>query len=388
MEATQLVLALAIAASGLGQAPSAEETKTQNEIFARWWETELNWNFDELPGKGSVPHSRVPYSGHIWPDSAGGVVGPLQKYDRAFHGGRTLATSHELWDANSGRETPHQVRRFGWRGNRVSRGAVSHVPYWHGHCNGWAAAAIRHPEPQFSVTRNGVTFSPSDIKGLLAEVYVYSQYESLAGEYNLVDPAFLHVLMTNWIGNQRYPIAMEATPGKERWNYPIYAYATTSAKRNAREAEVKMNIAYAYYSNGEWDRSQHDKRTMYFHYMLNLDAKGKIVSGYYFYDSSRIDLLWAPLAVLPGGTDGNERGNPYINVNEIISIARDSVPDDLIAKWPNPVPTPVSSDPPADEALADVATASGDDAATEAEASGNDEETTADAPAVAATGAD
>jgi hypothetical protein len=55
------------------------------------------------------------------------------------------------------------------------------VPDWSGHCNGWTSAAIRHAEPQQSVVRNGVVFTPSDIKGLLAELYIYNDVEDLSG---------------------------------------------------------------------------------------------------------------------------------------------------------------------------------------------------------------
>jgi hypothetical protein len=332
---SQCVIALALAAGGIGQTPSAEEIKTQNALFERWWGESLNWKFAELPDKASVPAFRVPYSGHIWPDTGGGVVGPLQKYDRAFHQGRGRASSWEAWDAQSGRETFYQTRRYGFFGGRVSTVPISRVPYWHGHCNGWTAAAIRHPEPQLSVVRNGVTFTPADIKGLLAEVYVYSQYATLAGESTLVEPAFLHVLISNYLGRQKYPIAMEATPGRERWNYPIYAYATSSASRGPGEVEVKMNIAYTHYANGEADRNEHVKRTMLFHYTLNLNEEGEIIGGNYYWDSARIDLLWAPLPLIQGGQKGNERGNPHINAAEVMAIARESVPDDLLAKWNN-----------------------------------------------------
>ena len=60
MGAAPLMVALAIAASGIGQAPAADEIKTQNEVYSRWWNTELNWKFSELPEKGNVPAFRVP----------------------------------------------------------------------------------------------------------------------------------------------------------------------------------------------------------------------------------------------------------------------------------------------------------------------------------------
>ena len=49
-----------------------------------------------------------------------------------------------------------QVRIGGRRRGRTVLVRSVGTPYWHGHCNGWAAAAIRHREPQRSVTKNAV----------------------------------------------------------------------------------------------------------------------------------------------------------------------------------------------------------------------------------------
>ena len=59
----------------------------------------------------------------------------------------------------------------------MTRGKKMDTPNWHGHCNGWTAATIRHAEPQNSVRINGVTFTPADIKAMLAEIYIYNDLE-------------------------------------------------------------------------------------------------------------------------------------------------------------------------------------------------------------------
>ncbi len=339
MGASELVVALSLVLGSLGQAQRSE-VELQQEIYKSRWGTDLVRRFDDLPGKGTVEPYRVPYSGYIYPDTHGGTVNALAKYDRAFHRGRGLAASHERWDTASGAELTSEVYSYGLFGLRSEVVYSRQIPYWHGHCNGWTAAAIRHPEPQKSVTVNGVTFSPKDIKSLLAEVYIYSDIDYLAGEYGLVQPHLLHLTLANWLGREKYPIAMEATPGKEKWNYPIFGYATTSAYRGDRRVEVKMNIAYANYSNQELDRSPRIKMIKYFHYMLNLNSQGEIVGGYYFRDSSQIDLLWAPLPPVPGGQPGNERGNPHVDVDRVLDLCHQAVAGDLFAKWHNDRPQP------------------------------------------------
>jgi len=96
-----------------------------------------------------------------------------------------------------------------------------------------------------------------------------------------------------------------------------------------------MNAAYSQSTRRELDRSQHLKRTIYFHYRLLLDDDGNIIGGTYYRDSAKIDFLWEPLHPVQGGEEGNERGNPYLDVDEVLSIWRDSVPAELRMKWYN-----------------------------------------------------
>ena len=41
------------------------------------------------------------------------------------------------------------------------------------------------------------------------------------------------------------------------------------------------------------------------------------------------DLLWVPLRPKPSRQKGNESGNPYVDVNRVLAIWRDSVPEDV-----------------------------------------------------------
>ena len=67
--------------------------------------------------------------------------------------------------------------------------------------------------------------------------------------------------------------------------------------------------------------------------------EGEIVGGRYFGDSAQIDLLWVPLHPVNGRQEGNERGTPYVDVKNVLSIWRRSVPDELRQKWLNIDPT-------------------------------------------------
>ena len=174
----------------------------------------------------------------------------------------------------------------------------------------------------------------------MAEIYLYNVPEVLAGRRSTVDAGLFHAIITNWIGRGSHPVGMEADPGEEKWNYPVYAYSCSVAKRSNRMIEVKMNIAYAKDSQGEQQESPRIRRTKYFHYTLYLDSQGRISGGAFARDSSVIDMLWAPVKPQQGGQQGNERGNRHVDVNAILAIWRDSVPADVRQKWPVIDPSP------------------------------------------------
>ena len=349
MEASAIALLLSVAVNSYGQYYYAqprtvdikqEEVDYQSECFQRWWGVELDWKFDNLPAKGTVPDKRMPYSGYHYPDHTGGTLNAMRKYDAAFHRNASRAHAHERWDIQEHKEVGFETRRAGLFGFQTRRVRVERTPDWYGHCNGWTAAAIRHAEPQRTVYRNGVRFTPGDIKGLLAEVYMYSETEFLGGIDTAINPGLLHVVLSNWVGRGEHPIGMESELGKEVWNYPIYGYASSSAKRSeGKQVEVKSNVGFVYTTNGEHDKAPAVRRLKYLHYLLDLDEDGKITGGQYYRDSARIDMLWTPLQPRQGGEEGNERGNPYLNVEEVLALWRESVPEENRKDWLNIDPT-------------------------------------------------
>jgi hypothetical protein len=340
-----------------------DELEQQKQAFKQWWEDDLTVKLSDLPAEGKVPEFRVPYSGHDYPDRGGGTVAALTKYDRAFHSGQTRATQYEWMDVSAHRNTRLPGRNFGPSGidggarglfGRLrSRSAGNSVPTWYGHCNGWTAAAIRHAEPQTSVVRNGVTFTPSDIKGLLAEMYMYCDSEFLGGIDPAIHPGVLHLVLGNWLGRGAHPVGMETAVGEVVINFPVFGYKSVVKAINARESDVKTWITYTLNTNREMDKGPANyHRQMYFHYVLDTDEEGAIRGGRYFGDSQQIDMLWTPLKPAQGGEERNKRGNPHMNVKDVLAIWRDSVPEDLRKKWLNIDPTEEDRVLPATETIA------------------------------------
>ena len=340
-------LVVAVTVSSMGASIPESVAARQNEVFQQYWGTEFVWKFDELPAKSSVPEFRVPYSGYIYPDTAGGTRNAMRKYDRAFNGGRLSATAFEQRDTSMTKPTTVRGGLFGFR--TVTRNVT---PNWYGHCNGWTAAAIRHAEPKNSVNRNGVVFSPADIKAMLAEIYIYNETTDLIRSNEAVNAGVFHAIITNWIGLGAHPLGVEKDPGAEKWNYPLYSYSTSSAKRSDREVDVRMNLAYANSSRTEYQQSPRLSRTLSFHYRLNLNENGEIIGGHFYRGSSVIDMLWVPLRPKQGRQAGNERGNPYVDVDQVLAVWRDSVPAEERNKWP-------VVDPPAEDRIADTSQLAG-----------------------------
>ena len=333
-----LLVALSVSLGQTTTGIEEEERDFQGKVFQQWWGKEFVWEFDQLPTEGKVSEERVPYSGHIYPDTAGGTMATLRKYDQAFNGGRLVATAHERRDTSQGEVVRRPVtysQRVGLFGIRTfTQIETSYAtPGWYGHCNGWTSAAIRHAEPSRSVTRGGVEFTPADIKALLAEIYMYNDPQMLAGDDTDINAGVFHAVLTNWLGRGSHPIGMEADPGEEKWNYPIHAFEMQSSRWSPQQVEVGMTITYAMSTQGEYQQSPRIPYAKYFHYLLSLDDDGQIVGGRYFRDSSSIDMLWVPLRPKKGGSEGNERGNPHVDVDEVLAIWRQSVTDEVRRSW-------------------------------------------------------
>jgi hypothetical protein len=320
-----------------------DELDQQKQSFKQWWGDEFVTKLVDLPAEGKVPEFRVPYAGHDYPDRAGGTINSLFKYDQAFHRGRSLAVEFERMDvgahrASGERDEPRVPRGLFGRMRGNPRGPAT--PTWYGHCNGWTAAAIRHAEPQRSVVRNGVTFTPADIKGLLAEIYMYADSEFLGGIDPSINPGVLHLVLANWLGRGSHPLGMETAVGEVVINFPIFNYKSVIKNRSPRENEVQTWITYTLNVNRELDKQPPKfHRQLYFHYVLNTDAEGLVSGGQYYGDSGQIDMLWTPLRPYAGGSEHNKRGNPHLDIKEVLAIWRDSVDEDLRKKWLNIDPT-------------------------------------------------
>ena len=93
-------------------------------------------------------------------------------------------------------------------------------------------------------------------------------------------------------------------------------------------------MSYAKDSRGEYQKSPRTEYTKNFVYGLTLNSQGEITGGDFYRGSSQIDMLWLPVRPKQGKTEGNMRGNPHVNVSQVLAIWRASVSDEVRQKWP------------------------------------------------------
>lgn len=117
---------------------------------------------------------------------------------------------------------------------------------WWGHCNGWAAAAIKEKEPRGPRQVGSKVFSVADQKGILSELWLAS-YSNNAGitDKNVktgrwvkdtrkitdsyrsfwdVTPRAFFLIFTNYVGALKTGIVVDRFTGDEVWNQPIVGY--------------------------------------------------------------------------------------------------------------------------------------------------------------------
>ncbi|HTM21414.1 MAG TPA: hypothetical protein VL172_12925, partial [Kofleriaceae bacterium] len=319
------------------------------------------------------------------------IKSPLEKYDEAFNGTPGCATQPDdhcgasakaQWDtylACAGPAAKWQATQF-QSGSDMFDGVDSNgngevdecspdndgIQGWWGLCHSWTPASMLEPEPQHSVTYNGVRFDVSDIKALIITVYDSTDALMLGGRCNAkeiehdatgratdpscqdVNPGALHVILTNFLGINDTALAEDRTTNYEVWNQPLLGYNITKQdkvdvaranacigatgdtyKPNAAAVElyeVEMTTDYlteGYPSTQPLGMSGHVSHDRY-HYILEVDDRGKVIGGEYC-DTSKDhhpDFLWAPTGV--GSSWGRNPNVDYTKVQQLIRMSRET----------------------------------------------------------------
>jgi hypothetical protein len=341
-----------------GEPAPSERDEQESAFNGHFQKQNLTYEteFEKLKTSAKVPEWRIPYSASIHPERSGGLsatrtsAGPVLKlYDQAFNNGRDLAYSYDRR-----RKLRTGVRRVGLFGG-ARRYTYYAAESWEGYCSGFTASTIMHPEPVRAVDagsvggKPGVIFQPADIKALLSAAYNRTRKDS----YLFVAPASsrggpnmgtFHLALANYIGQAGHPVGIDRTRGYVSWNNPIYAYEVTSVRDAGRSSniqykEVVTKITYTWYgtdqtaqTNSETgERQGHGSRSMSIRYYLELDDEGRIVGGRALSHAGH--FLWIPLFAVQGIRDQSSPGNPHLEVQKVLALARASALPDVQEKY-------------------------------------------------------
>jgi hypothetical protein len=136
------------------------------------------------------------------------------------------------------------------------------IPTWWGICHGWAPYALSEPAAKKAVDKNGVTFYPGDIEGLMSLLYTRIQTKFISqrcnkdeppkdsmgrlidGECRDMNPGSWHVVVTNKMGLRKEGFVLDQTYDDEVWNQPAYSYKITNAD-NGKIKEITKADAVA-----------------------------------------------------------------------------------------------------------------------------------------------
>jgi hypothetical protein len=191
------------------------------------------WNGWYWPRKNSIPPNLYGQA------ALGSAFSPLEKYDAVYN---TTERSRE--EANFGGST---------------------APYWHGHCWGWAAAAMAMAQPA-GTTKNGIAFNQDEMEGLYSELAAFGTFQPgltwVAGDPSptgsipatpvteatdeQVDfwPDDFHNALVQYIRRGRVALIsdLRARPGDttsdEVWNHDVYWYESTMAEASGGNEKV------------------------------------------------------------------------------------------------------------------------------------------------------
>ena len=312
--------------------------------------------FAKLKTSAKVDNWRIPYSAAIYPERSGGLAAArsstgtvLGKYDLAFHGGQSLAESYDR----------RRKLRTGVRRGAVRTPADSYVL----RCRPLGRLLQRihgvdDPAPGTRTAgrrrdgggRPGVVFQPAEIKTLLSAAYNRTRRDSFLyvatpsardGGPNM---GTFHLALANYIGQAGHPVGIDRTKGREAWNNPVYEYQVTSIRDAGRRGDIEYKelvtkITYTWYGTDRvsqtnpdtGERQGHQSRSMSIRYHLELDSQGKIVGGRALSHAGH--FLWVPLFAVQGITDQSSPGNPHLDVQKIIALARASALPDIQEKY-------------------------------------------------------
>jgi len=190
---------------------------------------------------GSCCKPEIKWSGYWWPQKSNSgcnlysTNGPAEKYDKYVQATTGTNPGWQQWEKQHHDDGPG-------------------VEGWWGHCHALSSASILEPEPCKSKTKDGITFSILDQKGMLVECH----YDDPAAIFVFTTSAVdFHENLIKFVGNpqtkERKPIVMDKNPGDEVWNYVIVDYKMTWKTDSADSTRSSVTCKVTYLNYGPCD---------------------------------------------------------------------------------------------------------------------------------------
>lgn len=332
-------------------------------------DTNYSRNFFELPQEAWL--DKLPWSDSYWPSTSRGLAWRWQGTSTTSYrasSNRELVNMNEdqlralspieKLDVYLGNADPslNSDRYYARLKAEIARTSPSRtnpvIDSWEGVCNGWAAAAIHHPEPKavkvaVDLNVDGQTrqihlpFSSSDVKALMSLYYFNTMsargssiYRTLGmrceglssyyvttgrGRYRTqqlvsttsaecedTNAGAFHVVLTNQIGIKKESFIADIDPSNQVWNHPVTGYRmnilgqrrpSAGAARDAvREIVVDTTMFYRIettphrypHGSSDWNFAHQGRQ---YKYAVELDAADRIVGGSWI-SNDHPDFLW------------------------------------------------------------------------------------------------
>ena len=202
----------------------------------------------------------LPWSGYWWPFSEGGLV-----TGSGYHGDPSPLEKHDYVTAGA------------YNGPATQYGSTHYYDkdalFWEGMCFYWAAAAILEEEPVHKGIYEETTFFVGDKKGLLTVAYDGTLYN----RYSFNKPEDFHLVLEDFIRNQKTPIIMDLGTDGEVWSYPVFKYDTGYTQ----DGNIRHYTTKIYYASDavhpDYVGTLVSTSTYYYYFVL--DADGNITES-------------------------------------------------------------------------------------------------------------
>lgn len=257
---------------------------------------------EDLHGSSVARAEALPWRGFWWPYKNLPLATPLSKYDRFVRTRAGGSPGAAAWEENN-----HSY----------------HGVWWEGHCNGWAASAILRAQP--TVPRrdpdSGVTFTVSDMKGLLAEKdfcatasFFGQRYRGAGDDLYDVRPEVFHKTLVYYIGRLGKLVAMDYHRDAVVDNHIVSGYSM-NMERTGEHSYMVTAVLYMHQydkkASNEPGPAPSYKRT--YRYSLQMDDSGRFTGGQWY--SENPDFIWIPLSIADCS-----KNNPRVEENYVEQI--------------------------------------------------------------------